>query len=57
MTFNLVSMIKQTYESPYARSIDLAFLWDVCNNASLPSSGTDPFTPTSGEGWEDEFNN
>lgn len=50
-------MIKQTYESPYARSIDLAFLWDVCNNASLPSSGTDPFTPTSGEGWEDEFNN
>ena len=50
-------MIKQNYETPYTRSIDLVGFLDVCNNSSLPSSGTEPFNPTPGDGWEDEFNN
>ena len=50
-------MMKKTYVSPDFRSVDLKPFWDVCSDASLPSSGTEPFNPTPGGGWEDDFNN
>lgn len=48
---------KRLFEQPESRVIDLEAFLDVCNNSSLPSSGTDPFIPNPGGGWEDDFNN
>lgn len=52
-----VSAKKRAFIRPESRVVDLEVHWDVCSNASLPSSGTDPFNPAPGDGWEDEFNN
>lgn len=50
-------MVKHFYESPEAEAILMVSAMDVCNDPSLPTGNTDPFTPTPGGGWDDDFGN